>query len=111
MKLKEVIKKITPIAITGNEEIEITGVNMDSRLIKEGHMFVAVKGTQADGHNYISKAISYSFGGINLEDINAPRCFEIEDNDRILGLAEMMNYPGVIFGDPEVHKKIKRGGF
>ena len=57
MKLKEVIKKITPIAITGNEEIEITGVNMDSRLIKEGHMFVAVKGTQADGHNYISKAI------------------------------------------------------
>lgn len=27
----------------------------------------------------ISKAISYSFGGINLEDINAPRCFEIEE--------------------------------
>ena len=36
---------------------EISGINMDSRLIEPGHIFVAVKGTQTDGHTYIQKAI------------------------------------------------------
>lgn len=30
---------------------------MDSRLVEAGHLFVAVKGTQTDGHAYIEKAI------------------------------------------------------
>jgi len=42
----------------------------------------------------ITTAISYSFGGINLEDINAPRCFEIEEN-----LIEKTNIP--IFHDDQ----------
>ena len=40
---------------------------------------------------------------LTSDDIN--RCFDL-DNNRILGLAEMMNYPGVIYRDPEVIKKI-----
>lgn len=57
MQLKEVIAKISPVEIIGNSDVEITGVNMDSRLVRDGHIFVAVKGTQADGHQYIGKAI------------------------------------------------------
>lgn len=74
MKLKEILAKITPTQIVGNEEVEISGINIDSRQIKEGHLFVAVKGTQADGHNYIGKAIENGAVAVICETIpeNAP---------------------------------------
>ncbi len=57
MKLEEIIKGITVNEIIGDMTQEISGINMDSRLIESGHIFIAVKGTQADGHAYIPKAI------------------------------------------------------
>lgn len=71
MKLKEVISKISPVEIIGNADINITGVNIDSRQIKAGHLFVAVKGTQADGHNYIGKAIELGATAIICETLPA----------------------------------------
>ncbi len=69
MKLKEVISKISTVEIIGNAEIDITGVHMDSRQIKAGHLFVAVKGTQADGHNYIGKAIELGAVAVVCETV------------------------------------------
>ena len=69
MKLNEVLAKITPLQIIGNAEAEITGVNIDSRQIKEGHLFVAVKGTQTDGHSYISKAIENGATAVLCETV------------------------------------------
>ena len=57
MKLSELLKLVKPIAIVGNAEVEITGVNIDSRKIENGHLFVAIKGTQTDGHRFIPKAL------------------------------------------------------
>ena len=50
MKLRELLKYVNPISIVGTVEADITGVNIDSRKIEEGHLFVAIKGTQTDGH-------------------------------------------------------------
>ena len=58
MKLIELIKAIKPLEIVGSLDKEITGINIDSRLIATGHLFIAVKGTQTDGHSYISAAIN-----------------------------------------------------
>ena len=57
MKLEALLKDISTIAVCGNTDIEITGVNIDSRRIKEGHLFVAQRGTQVDGHKFIPKAV------------------------------------------------------
>ena len=57
MKLNELLKNIQPIEIYGNTEVEISGINIDSRLIEAGHLFVAMRGTQTDGHTYIPIAI------------------------------------------------------
>ena len=38
-------------------DIPITGVSIDSRAVKPGHLFVALKGGSADGHDYIPKAL------------------------------------------------------
>ena len=57
MKLQELLKNIEPVQIIGDADVEVTGVNIDSRKIKEGHLFVAMKGTQVDGHKFIPKAL------------------------------------------------------
>lgn len=56
MILKELLKLAGKYEIYGNEEIEVKGIEIDSRNIKEDYAFIAIKGTQADGHNYIEKA-------------------------------------------------------
>ena len=50
MKLSELLKYVKPVAIIGDVNVDISGVNIDSRKIEKGHLFVAIKGTQTDGH-------------------------------------------------------------
>ena len=69
MKLNEVLKNITPIKIVGNDNVEITGVNIDSRRIKTGHLFVAIRGTQVDGHQFIDKAIELGADAVLCEEL------------------------------------------
>ena len=69
MKLNELLKNITPIKIIGNDDVEITGVNIDSRRIKTGHLFVAMRGTQVDGHLFIGKAIELGAISVLCEDL------------------------------------------
>ena len=69
MKLNELLKNITPIKIIGNDDVEITGVNINSRRIKTGHLFVAMKGTQVDGHQFIGKAIELGAISVLCEDL------------------------------------------
>ena len=44
MKLTDVLVKVQPLETKGNMDIEITGVQMDSRKVKKGDLFIAVKG-------------------------------------------------------------------
>ena len=57
MKLNELLKNVSVLNTVGHAEVEITGVNIDSRRIQNGHLFIAIPGTQTDGHHFISKAI------------------------------------------------------
>ena len=57
MKLNELLKNVEVLNILGSDEIEITGVNIDSRRIEPGHLFIAIPGTQTDGHKFIPKSI------------------------------------------------------
>ena len=57
MKLNELLKNVEVLNVLGDIEVEITGVNIDSRKIEKGHLFIAIPGTQTDGHKFIPKAI------------------------------------------------------
>lgn len=69
MKLSELLKQVKPLTLVGDADTEITGVNIDSRRIKEGHLFVAMKGTQVDGHKFIGKAIELGAKAILCEEL------------------------------------------
>lgn len=57
MILKQLIENNAPLQIVGDCEVEVTGIEIDSRRIVAGNAFVAMRGTQVDGHAYIAKAI------------------------------------------------------
>ena len=69
MKLSEVLKNIKPLQVAGDMDVEICGVNIDSRRIGNGHLFIAMKGTLADGHKFIGKAIDQGAQAILCEDM------------------------------------------
>ena len=57
MKLSDLLREIQYTRVVlPKDEVNVHGVNIDSRLVKEGDMFIAVKGTQTDGHEYIPAA-------------------------------------------------------
>ena len=69
MKLTDIIPFIGKNQIKGSTDIDLTGIQMDSRKVKPGNIFVAVKGTQTDGHAYIGKAIEQGAKAILCEKI------------------------------------------
>ena len=57
MKLSDLLRETQCTRmILPKEEVDIRGINIDSRLVQPGDAFVAVKGTQTDGHQYIAAA-------------------------------------------------------
>lgn len=73
MILKELLKAIQPVQIAGDPNIEITGINIDSRRVEDGHLFMAMRGTQTDGHAYIAAAIAKGAVAILCEEIPESR--------------------------------------
>lgn len=69
MLLKELLHTAGKYEISGSDEIEINGIEIDSRKIKDGNAFIAIRGTQADGHDYISKAIELGAKAIICEKL------------------------------------------
>lgn len=69
MKLRELLVNVKPLRIEGSAEVDITGVNIDSRRIKQGHLFVAIKGTQVDGHTFIAKAVDIGAVAVLCESL------------------------------------------
>ena len=108
MILKELLKNITPLTVTGQSDIEITGVNIDSRRIKEGHLFVAQRGTQVDGHKFIPKAIELGAKAILCEDmpedkVDGVTYIQVESTEDAAGKVAT-----IFYGDPS--RKLKLVG-
>lgn len=57
MLLSDILYKVSIRAITGSTDVEVNDIQIDSRKIKPGAAFIAVKGAAADGHQFIDKAI------------------------------------------------------
>ncbi|MBO7601888.1 MAG: UDP-N-acetylmuramoyl-L-alanyl-D-glutamate--2,6-diaminopimelate ligase [Bacteroidaceae bacterium] len=69
MILAELLKAIQPIQVIGDKEVEITDVNIDSRKVGQGHLFMAMRGTQTDGHAYIPNSIEKGAVAVLCEDV------------------------------------------
>ncbi len=90
MKLEELLNRIPVLEIIGNQNREISGVIFDSRTAVENSLYVAVKGTVSDGHNYIKSSIEGGANVIVCEDVprelNAEITYiKVKNSGKILG--------------------------
>ena len=108
MKLIELLKNVEVLNTFGNTEVEITGVNIDSRRIEAGHLFVAIPGTQTDGHKFIPKAIELGAAAILCEkmpeeQVDGVTYVVVESTESVVGIVATH-----FFGDPS--RKLKLVG-
>ena len=106
MKLEELLKDVTVKAIEGAVDTDITDVNIDSRKVAKGHLFVAIKGTQTDGHQYIPKAIELGASAILCEEMpeecHPGVCYvQIESTESVVGQVAT-----TFHGDPTLKLKL-----
>jgi UDP-N-acetylmuramoyl-L-alanyl-D-glutamate--2,6-diaminopimelate ligase len=69
VKLHDILYKVSIRSVAGSTDVEIKDIQIDSRKIKPGSVFVAVQGTAADGHQFIEKAIESGAAAVVCESI------------------------------------------
>jgi UDP-N-acetylmuramoyl-L-alanyl-D-glutamate--2,6-diaminopimelate ligase len=92
MILREIIKGINIKKFDGYDGLEIAGVSIDSTRVKEGYLFVALKGEKTDGHRYIESAFRNGAKALLVEnqpDKSYPGVSVIEVGDSRESLARV----------------------
>jgi UDP-N-acetylmuramoyl-L-alanyl-D-glutamate--2,6-diaminopimelate ligase len=97
MKLSELLKNVKPLQVIGREDVEITGVKIDSREVKAGSLFVAMKGTQVDGHRFIPKAVELGAIAVLCEEfpeqpVMGVTYVQVESTEDVVGKVATMFY-------------------
>ncbi len=69
ISLKDILYKVTLNVVIGDTSVSINNIDFDSRNIAKKDVFVAIKGTVSDGHNFIQKAISQGAVAIICETL------------------------------------------
>jgi len=95
--LSDILYKVNLIEVSGNMNREIRRLCFDSREIEDGALFVAIRGTKVDGHEYILKAIDKGAVAILCENLPEELSDEVtyvkvENSARALGIASANFY-------------------
>ena len=92
MILSEILYKISLQAVSGKTDIEINKIVFDSRQVEKNSLFVAIGGTQVDGHQFITKAIELGASAVLCEhlpeSLNEEITYiQVENSARAMGFA------------------------
>lgn len=100
MKLKDLIQNTALKVVAGNVDREIGNISFDSRKVVENDLFVAIAGSQVDGHDFIDAALSKGATAVVVErlpqDLN-PAVTWLQTNNSAKALGELS---AALFGHP-----------
>ncbi len=91
-ELNNILNNISISQVFGKTDGQINAITFDSRKVEQGYLFVAIAGTQVDGHKFIAKAIELGASAILCqvlpEDlVDSVTYIQVEDSAEALGLA------------------------
>ncbi|MGZ7077841.1 MAG: Mur ligase domain-containing protein, partial [Thermoanaerobaculia bacterium] len=66
MKLRDLLRDVPVRELRGSDEVDVTSVTADSRLVRKGSLFAAIAGLQQDGSKFIGQAIEKGAAAIVL---------------------------------------------
>lgn len=104
--LKDILYKVAIEAVKGSTEIAVNAINFDSRKIENNDVFIAIRGTVADGHEYIETAISKGAIAIICDTfpeniVSGVTYVQVKDTNRALAFIAS-NY----YGNPSANLKL-----
>ncbi|OJW82227.1 MAG: UDP-N-acetylmuramoyl-L-alanyl-D-glutamate--2,6-diaminopimelate ligase [Bacteroidetes bacterium 46-16] len=103
--LKDILSRIAAIKIAGDTAVQTDALCIDSRKVQAGSVFIAVRGTLADGHDFIEKAISQGAVAVVCEVLPEPRpgvaYVQVKDSAAAAGLLA-----SAFYGDPSHKMKV-----
>ena len=99
-------KTLQEVLVIGNTGLELNSIEFDSRRVAGGSLFVAQKGTQVDGHQFIPKVIEMGATAILCEDLPA----ELTDGITYIHVADTARTMGLMaanfYGNPSSKLKL-----
>ncbi len=106
MTIRELITGIKTIAVVGDQNAQVTDIQLDSRKVSAGCLFVAMRGTTVDGHQFISKAIELGAAAVLCEvlpeqTVNTVTYVQVADCEDVVGPVATR-----FFGDPSGKVKL-----
>lgn len=84
MELKKILVGLEGIKAKGNVDLDIKGIENNSKNVKEGYMFIAIKGFSTDGHQFVENAIENGANCVMLEEGCDFKSLNIPDSVTIL---------------------------
>lgn len=104
--LREILTDSQPVSYVGNPDIEIHSVCFDSRTAGKGDLFVALRGTRMDGHEFIPTVVKNGVAAVVCEsmpeEFNANVCYIlVKDSHKSLGLLA-----SAFYGYPSHHIRL-----
>jgi UDP-N-acetylmuramoyl-L-alanyl-D-glutamate--2,6-diaminopimelate ligase len=69
MRLDHLLNGLGILGLNGRGDIEVKGITCDSRAVKKGYLFVAVKGSNQDGHRYLDHAVQRGANALVVEEV------------------------------------------
>ena len=67
MKLGQILEGLSPCELRGDPDLEIAGIAYDSRRVKAGDLFVAIRGRRSDGHEFVGAAVEKGAVAVAVE--------------------------------------------
>ena len=97
--VRDILTAVKGKLLSGNMEEILTGVSTDTRKIKKGELFLAIKGDRFDGHSFILDAVSKGAGGVLVQEGGITNAnFKLPDvsfilvNDSVKALGNIGNF-------------------
>ena len=104
--LKDILFKVTLESVTGNPGVPVNAIHFDSRKVGLNDVFVALRGTQSDGHAFIKKAVDQGAIAVICEElpddfVNGVTYVQTSDTAQALAIMAS-NY----YGNPSANLKL-----
>ena len=101
--LKDILYGVSLSAVSGDTNVMVNNVHFDSRKVEMDDVFVAIRGTVTDGHNYIQKAVDSGARAIVCEQlpelmVNGVSYIQVEDCHSALAIiaSNFYEYPAFL---------------
>ena len=110
MELKKILLGLEGIKAKGNVDIDIKGIEKNSKEVKDGYMFIAIKGFSTDGHQFVESAIKSGAKCVMLQEGCELKSLNIPDDITVLVVKDTRQALAIcssnFYGNPSTQLKL-----